>query len=413
MSTAATALSFREVLAIGPVRRLWIAQIVSIFGDFLAIFAVIGVVTFNLHGTPNQVSMILVSFLLPLAFISPLAGVFVDRWNLKITMITSDLIRGVLVLVLVWARDLNTIYAVFFAMSCVSAFFMPAQSVALRTIVPAAGLMAANALMSQAMQGMQIISPAIAGLLVQWFGPNSCFIFDGFSFFFSATLVFTVAIHREPSASAKASGILSSMGQGMKFILTHPAISYVVISMTAGMFAIRCFGALLSIYVRDILASQASLFGTLNSLIGIGMIAGSQTMPRLAKKVTKNHLVTYGLAGMGVAVLFTAAFSTVVTTALSMLGLGFFAAFIMISAQTLVQQETPREMLGRVSSSLMSLLTFSQVVAMFVAGPVAQSAGIRNLYYGSAVLLLLIATIGLRQLRKPAQTPAIDTAAGA
>src|SRR5581483_7903169 len=110
--------------------------------------------------------MILVSYLLPLALISPLAGVFVDKWNVKWTMVASDVIRGLMVLILAFVRDLHTIYAIFLALSTVSSFFMPAQSVAIRTLAPPAGLLAVNALMSQALQGSQIISPAIAGLLV-------------------------------------------------------------------------------------------------------------------------------------------------------------------------------------------------------------------------------------------------------
>lgn len=406
MATQAPRLAFRDILKLRAVRRLWTAQVVSIFGDFLAIFAVFSVVTFNLHGTADQVSMILIAYLLPLAIISPLAGVFVDTWNVKWTMITSDLIRGFLVLLLLSARDLNTIYGIFFALSAVSSFFMPAQSVAIRTITPTEGLIAANALMSQAVQGMQIIAPAIAGLLVQWFGANSCFLLDSFSFFFSAAMVFSIAIVRQPApATSGASSVISSLRQGITFIFTHPAISFVVISMTAGMFAVRCFGALLSVYVRDVLRSNAAWFGTLNSVIGIGMIVASQLMPRFARKSSEKHLVTCGLAGMGGAVFITAVFSTIVSTALAMLALGFFAAFIMIPAQTLLQQETPHHLLGRVSSSLMSLLAFSQVIAMLVAGPVAQSAGIRNLYYGSAALLVIIAAIGFRQLRQPQQSP--------
>jgi MFS transporter, DHA3 family, macrolide efflux protein len=73
------------------------------------------------------------------------------------------------------------------------------------------------------------------------------------------------------------------------------------------------------------------------------------------------------------------------STLVGMLGPGFFAALIIVTSQTLLQQETPQDMLGRVSSSLMSLMAVSQVVAMFVAGPVAQKAGLRNLYFGSAV----------------------------
>src|SRR6267143_7166847 len=89
IATPGTPLSFGDVLRLRPVRRLWIAQTVSVFGDFLAVFAIIAVVTFKLHGTATQVAMVLVSFMAPLAIVSPLAGVFVDRWHLKRTMIAS------------------------------------------------------------------------------------------------------------------------------------------------------------------------------------------------------------------------------------------------------------------------------------------------------------------------------------
>src|SRR6266705_5502355 len=157
MATVGAPLSFSEVLRLRPVRRLWIAQIVS-----------------------------------------PFAGVFVDRWHLKRTMIASDLIRGVLVLALVFVHDLYVIYAILFTMSVVSAFFVPAQSVAVRTLVPMAGLMAVNGLMSQAQQGSLIVAPSVAGELVQLVGANSCFLYDSFSFFFSAALVMTLTIDTMP-----------------------------------------------------------------------------------------------------------------------------------------------------------------------------------------------------------------------
>ena len=409
MASPTPNLSFREVLKLSDVRRLFMAQLVSIFGDFLAIFAVFSLVTFQLHGTATQVSMILVAYMLPLAIVSPLAGVFVDKWNVKWTMIASDLTRGVLVLALLFVRDLNAIYLIFLSMSTVSSFFVPAQSVAVRSIAPAAGLLAVNGLMSQAVQGSQIISPAIAGLLVQWFGANACFLFDSVSFFFSAAMVMTLTIHRAPAAGAAASSVLSSMRQGFSFIFTHAVISFVILAMTAGMFAVRCFGALLSVYVRDILRSNAALFGTLNSLIGVGMIVGTQFIHRVASHVSKQFLVLYGLGGMGIAVLFTALFGRVATTAAGMLALGFCAAFIMVPSQTLIQQETPHQLLGRVASSLMSLLAMSQVLAMFVAGPVAQQLGIRNLYFGSAAMLGVICAIGYAWLRKPKEAPCPET----
>ncbi len=120
MATPAPSLGLRAVLRLKPVRRLWIAQVVSIFGDFLAIFAIFSVVSFRMHAGATEVSLILVSFILPLAIVGPLAGVFVDRWNLKRTMISSDLVRAVLAALLVLATDVRQIYLILFAMSSVS-----------------------------------------------------------------------------------------------------------------------------------------------------------------------------------------------------------------------------------------------------------------------------------------------------
>src|SRR5436853_7451230 len=140
-------MTIREVLKIKPVRNLWLAQVVSVFGDFLAIFAVLSYVSFNLHASAAQVTLISVSFMIPFALIGPVAGVFVDRWNVKRTMIASDLIRAGLALLLIFVPGLYGIYAILFALSMVSTFFMPAQSVTVRTLVPPHGLLSANALM--------------------------------------------------------------------------------------------------------------------------------------------------------------------------------------------------------------------------------------------------------------------------
>jgi DHA3 family macrolide efflux protein-like MFS transporter len=397
--SAAPTLSFGEVLRISAIKRLFIAQIVSVFGDFLALFAVIAHVTFNLHGTPTQIAMIMVSFLLPLALVSPLAGVFVDKWNVKMTMVGSDIIRGLLIFSLVFVHSLNAIYVIFFILATVSAFFMPAQSVAVRTITPMAGLLAVNGLMSQAFQGSQILAPSLSGGLVQLVGVNACYMFDTASFFFSACMLMTIPIHREKAPHTEAASVLKSMRTGFHFMFTHSTISFVVISMAAGMFAVRGFGALLSVYVRDLLHSTSAAFGILNTLIGVGMITGTQSITRLGKNIPRQKLVVYGLSLMGFAVLLSAAFTTMATTAAGMLIMGFGAAFIMITSQTLLQQETPKEMLGRVTSSLMSLMACSQALSMFLAGPLAERIGIRNLYFGSAAMLLGIGLAGRAKLR--------------
>ena len=68
-------------------------------------------------------------------------------------------------------------------------------------------------------------------------------------------------------------------------------------------------------YVRDVLHSTSAVFGVLNTLIGIGMIIGTQLLTRFARHIPQQNLVVYGLGGMGIAVLTTAAFGTMGSTA--------------------------------------------------------------------------------------------------
>src|SRR5882724_7849955 len=112
-------LGMRAVLAIVPLRKLSLAQLVSIFGDFLAIFAIFSIVSFRLHGSPAQVSGVMVAYMLPQALVGPAAGVFVDRWSVKRTMIASDLIRAALVVFLVFSTSIWQIYGVLIGLSAV------------------------------------------------------------------------------------------------------------------------------------------------------------------------------------------------------------------------------------------------------------------------------------------------------
>ena len=193
---AAVPYTLKTIIQFKPFRTLWMAQFVSIFGDFLALFGVISLITFRWHGTAVHVTAITIAYIAPLALIGPIAGVFVDHWNVKRLMIASDLIRAGLILLLVFAHNVSEIAVLFFVISIVSSFFAPAQSVTMRTIVPPQGLLPANALMAQAFYVVRLISPVAAGLLVAWLTEKACFYLDVVSFIFSATMISRLAIVR-------------------------------------------------------------------------------------------------------------------------------------------------------------------------------------------------------------------------
>ena len=402
----------RQALAIPGFRKLWLATLVSVFGDFLALYAVFSQMTFGLHASARAITLVTVFFLLPMAFVGPVAGVFVDRWHPRRTMVASDMARAVLVLGLVFARAPWHIYAVFLAVSTFSSFFAPARSVAIPQILPLHGLMSANAVLQQTVQMLQMGSPVLAGALAGWAGPSSCYYLDSISFVFSGLMIATIAIPARPAhANKEVKPVLRDLASGMRFILGHPVIGFVILSIAAGTFAISAFGSLIAVYVRDVLHANSVLFGALGSAIGAGMLAGGFVVTPLARRIQqKAHLITAGILLCGICIAVIAWMHNGAAALAGCVGIGVGASLLTIAASTLLQGQVPVEMRGRVSSSSMSLISISQGVALLFAGDLASRLGIAVVFYASAALLLLIAIAGTFRLRKPLQAASAQAA---
>ena len=395
------AYTIKTALQHRPFRTLWMAQFVSIFGDFLALFGVISLITFRWHGNPVQVTVVTIAYALPLAIIGPFAGVFVDHWNVKAVMISSDIIRGALILLLLFVTDIRQICAIFAVLSTVSSFFAPAQSVTLRTLVPPEGLISANALMTQAFYLVRLLSPSLAGVLISRLSENSCFYLDTASFVFSAVMISTLVIVRPARLQSEktVSALTRDFVAGNKFIFTHAGLAFVFIAMAVAIFVLSSFSPLISIYIRDSLHGGPFWFGIISSTVGVGMIAGSQLVTRMVRSRSKTNIVLYGLLCLGVGAALLGLFRDIPMAALSTFAMGFAIAFVLVPAQTMSQQETPHDMVGRVSSSFMSLISFAQVFGLLLSGYLAQLLGIRPVFLVSAGMLAVIAGAGYLVLR--------------
>lgn len=391
----ASPVTFRQLVKNRQFVALWVSQFVSNFGDWLAILALFSLIAFKMKSSSYEVAGIMIAFIIPMAFLGPVAGVFVDRWDVKKTMIASDLLRAVIAALLVLPDQLYQMYILVFALSAVSCFFLPAQSVALPLIVRKEELLLANSINAQTIQFNRIISPAVAGLLVAWAGEKLCFYVDSFSFLFSALVLTGLALRRERVEQDKdARSIVKELSKGLKFIAGHRAILFVIVSLVAAILAVGAFDALISVYIRDVLSSDERLFGALVSLVGVGTILGSLFIAKSGGRYSKVNLVALGIFAMGLSVLIMAALSKVAVVVACSLLLGLGVAYVLVPSQTLIQEETPHEMLGRVTSTSMSLMTVAQLFSFLVAGAIAGWIGIRNLYYVVAGMLVLTALFG-------------------
>jgi MFS family permease len=128
--------------------------------------------------------------------------------------------------------------------------------------------------------------------------------------------------------------------------------------------------------------------------VAVGTILGALLIGRFGQRWSKLQLVVLGIFGIGINVLILAVLSSVVATVICSFGLGLSVACVLIPSRTLIQEESPPSMLGRVSSTSMSLMTAAQLGAFLIAGTLANWVGIRNLYFMVAVTLILISIFG-------------------
>ena len=386
------------------------AQFISIAGDYLAIFAVISLITYRWHGTAVQVTLVSLAFVLPMAVIGPPAGVFVDRWNVKRVMVASDLIRAVLVVLLLFATNVPQIAAIFVVLSTVSSFFVPAQSVTLRTLVPHEGLLAANALMAQAFYVVRLLSPAVAGILVTALSEKSCFYLDAASFLFSAIMLSTLSIVLPSAGTKEKEKTLRSLTDdfiaGNKFIFTHSTLAVVFTAMAVAFFVLMSFNPLISIYLRDFLLAGPIWYGSISAMVGVGMVVGAQLVARLMRDRPKINAVLGGLAGLGVGAAVLGVFQSIPMAAASTFMIGFAIAFVLVPAQTLSQQETPHDMMGRVSSTFLSLISIAQGLGLLLSGFLAEKLGVRQLFMACGAMAVLIAMGGYLKFGEKQTVPA-------
>jgi MFS transporter, DHA3 family, macrolide efflux protein len=431
--TAPEPMSMGAVLRIATIRRLWFAQIVSVFGDFLALFAVITVMTFKLHASAQQVTGVQIAYLLPIAVLGVLSGVFVDRWPVKPTLVSSDFIRAGLCLLLLLVHNIYGFYAVLAAISVFSSFFQPAQGIAIRSAVPRHGLRSANSLMQQVMYVMRIVGGPVATFIVSRFHEQTCFIIDSISFIASGTLIASLALilppkngtapaaAQEPSVGQEKTGIariLEDMKEGASFIFHHAALLFVIVALASGMFVMGCFGPLIAIFVRDTLRASTNIFGMASAMIGLGLLIGISLLNAFAKNVKNTTLVYSGLSGISLGTLLMAiaphivfqlgSHSIAIDVVFTIVGcflVGFSVGGIVIPSQTMIQQETPQAMLGRVGSTVMSFIFSAQIAGLVLSGVLANLTSVRSVFAICTAMLAILIVAG-KLWMEPREQPA-------
>ncbi|HEY3028636.1 MAG TPA: MFS transporter, partial [Bradyrhizobium sp.] len=175
---------------------LWFGQLISIIGDWV-LFIALPFYVYDMTGSALATGMMFAAQLLPSLLLGSVAGVFVDRWNRKRVMIASDVLRGLVLLLLLVVRSpdqLWVVYLVAIAQSTIGQFFVPAKNAIIPNLVDENELIGANSLNAVSDSVTRLIGPSLGGMLMAWLGLTSVVLVVSASFLVSALMIALIAL---------------------------------------------------------------------------------------------------------------------------------------------------------------------------------------------------------------------------
>jgi MFS family permease len=172
-------------------RRLFLASVVSLAGDWFSFVAVADLVA-RLTGRPGAAAFVYAATVLPIFLASPIAGAVGDRFDRKRILIIADLIRVPITLLLcvaAWVGSVELAILAVVGIGVGASFHDPIASAATPNLVDKDDLSLAQALMGAVWGSMLLIGAGLGGVVAEVFGIQAAFVIDALSFLVSAWLV--------------------------------------------------------------------------------------------------------------------------------------------------------------------------------------------------------------------------------
>ncbi len=368
---------------------LWIGQIISIAGDFVFdTTVVLWIVTQIAEGqpwVPLAVSGIFLAASLPVLIIGPIAGVFVDRWDKRRTMLWMDALQAILILLLLLITgilpflgagelpifwQLGLIYSTIFLTGICAEFFDIALLALVGDIVEEPYRARAVGLTQFIVSIGAIVGPSLATLLFFTVGVQWALLLNALSFVVS---FFAMLAIRPPqpvaSEEQEAQGnFFTEFMQGIRFYVGNQVLMTILISATLVM---ACQGALIALhifFVTENLHAPVSLYGILTTVFGAGLTVGAILAGAFAQRLGLTRTFWLSLVATGVLVLIYARLTSFVPAAVVIFLLGLIAPAVNVVAQPLLLHVTPREFVGRAAAVLMPALNLATILSVAVTG---------------------------------------------
>ncbi len=346
--------------------------------------ALIGLVYARTPGSTFELAKLISFTVLPVFLIGPIAGIYVDRWNRKWTMITCDLLRGASVLLIplavIYFRGMIPIYIIVFLVFSVTRFFLPSKLSIIPNIVSKDKLLLANSLISTTMMIATILSFGFGGILVSMLGVRGSFYIDSISYFLSAATITFIFVKEKISQRdvsherlnrTALSSILEDIKEGIRYLRSHRDVRLVANILFLLMSGAGAVYVIIIVFIQEALGSATRDLGLLVMFLGLGLFLGSLFYGRLGQRFSKRRVMFFTLSITGALVIMFTIFvkltSSFFLAGVISLLLGIFISPMIVSSNTLMHEVIPDALRGRIFSSLEIIIHIAFLASMLLS----------------------------------------------
>lgn len=389
---------------------LWLSQALSVFCAQVLNF-VIAYQIFKITGSSFYVSLIFLFFLMPVFMLGLFAGIIVDHFSRRNIMAVTNILQALIVILYLFVdKNWGIYYVIIFIYSFTDEFYYPAESALMPTIVEKKLLPTANFLFTLASYGAIVVGFSFAGIIIRLFGLPMTFILASVLLFIAFLASFSI---KKDTVPRKISDFEKEPFQKMwreiknnyRFILKNKLIYFPIAIMLVFQMTVGILGVSLPELGTKILNINFLDLGYKLILpVFLGSLIGTYVVEKLIVG-NKKDLVVGGFFGVSIGILalgFVAYFNILFYPLLFLIAvfIGFSAMVILITSQTLLQEETPQENMGRVSGAFKFIQSFISLIPILFSGGLIDWFGVLPVVFGISFAGFLMGIFGFFYRRK-------------
>lgn len=384
-------------------RRFWAGEAVSGLGSYVTLLALQTLVVLDLDGGAAQVGWVSSARWLPYLVAGLAVGALVDRVRRRPVMITSDLVRAAMLLVIpgAWAADLLTFPLLVVVVACFGAASLVNDAASMAFVprlVPRVHLQRAHARIDGADAVAQTAGPALGGLLVRLVGAPLAVLADALTYVFSAVMVATTQVD-EPRARAggPVPNLRREIAEGVRWVYGPSGLARLAIATHVWFAANAVMSAVLPVWALRELGLSPAVFGLTTAAAGVGGLLGASVSTPTGRRLGTGGAIIAAHAVTTVAVVATvsagAGTGTVLAPVLLGVGQGLYGFAIGLSnshEMTYRQALTPDALQARTNTTMRSFNRAVIVVVSPLAGLLADRLGLVPALVAAAVVFAAV-----------------------